>query len=88
MSGVFPFPQDVNWARMGIFLCFIPSSLASRTPPGVEQTNTKYLLNGEPRLLIYVSVLLRNMMGLDYVTASKYFCMDSGNPRLRQSSVF
>lgn len=70
MSDVFPFPQDVSWARMGIFLCFIHSSLTSRTPPGVEQTHTKDLLNGEPRLLIYVSVLLRNMMGLDYVTAS------------------
>lgn len=70
MSDVFPFPQDVSWARMGISLCFIHSSLAFRTPPGVEQTHTKDLLNGEPRLLIYVSVLLRNMMGLDYVTAS------------------
>lgn len=70
MSDVFPFPQDVSWARMGIFLCFIHSSLTFRTPPGVEQTHTKDLLNGEPRLLIYVSVLLRNMMGLDYVTAS------------------
>lgn len=67
MSDVFPFPQDINWARMGIFLCF--SSLASRTPPGAEQMNTKDLLNGEPRLLIYVSVLC-NVMGLDYVTAS------------------